>query len=1072
MRTRLMAAAAIAPLMFACVQPAFAQTTISSNTNTPATTAGSGDITIGSGATLQPQNAGANAVTINSSNSVTNNGTVQTQNLSTVSGVTVAPGSFTGSISNAGTVNLTKDYTPSDSKNSDGIAEAPFAQGSTRYGVWIPQGAALNGAITSTGSITVQGNNSAGVLIDGTLNGALLTSGAVTVTGDNSFGVKTSGGTILGGVSLAGAVSVKGQNSVAVQTGDIGGSLSVYSSITATGYAVTSRVTGTQALQNIENTPTDVEKAGAGLAIMGNVGGGVLLGGPPLGTVSTDATTDADEDGVVDSNEGTSSITVYGNQPALLIGNPNRAIAIGQFGTNDLTSYGLIIRGIVSAQGVFDSVTATAADIGSGGQGVTIAGGISIPGELQAVTFQAPATALHIETGVSTPLLQVITGNVTTGVGLGIINATVTTAGADLATGLQIDAGANVPTLTNDGSISAVVTGNAGNATAVVDNSGTITTVNNSGAIVASLNPTLAGETLTGRGVALDLRANTAGVTLNQTQGVGPNIIGDVLLSPTGPNAVNMSTGSITGTLNLGSGPSSLLIAGGSTFTGNLLYSGASLGIDVPGGNLIDHSATTVGATHLAVGAGSTLSVALDPAAGKSTEFIVSGSASFASTAKIAATLNSVPSLTGQTFTIVKANALTIGSGAALLADLPYLFNGSLQADANAGTIAITVAPKTPAEMALNKAETQGFGGIYAALSHDAGVETAIASATSRPAFVSTYDQLLPNSSGDVFETALNMSRAVSRATGDRFTLPKPLDEDDDDDGVRDGFWASEFYSGIDQQKQENNAYHSAALAVIGGYDFGGTGFTIAGGSSNVVSPHTQGASLDSVSLVEGGLYAAPRFGPLSIDARVGAGYLKVADHRNLVVQVVSGDLSTVNTITRNAEGDWNGYDLAAHLGASLQWDVTRRLFLQPKVYADVFHLHEDGYSERNQTNSSITDGLGYDYIVAQRNSTQTNGVVSLVTGMKFGKNFIFTPQLELGYDSVVSGGAGDTTARFAYTGAQDFTVSANRVGGAGMARLTLKGDGEYVHFNLQAGGEYNNDYRAVDLKAVFRLTF
>jgi len=278
------------------------------------------------------------------------------------------------------------------------------------------------------------------------------------------------------------------------------------------------------------------------------------------------------------------------------------------------------------------------------------------------------------------------------------------------------------------------------------------------------------------------------------------------------------------------------------------------------------------------------------------------------------------------------------------------------------------------------------------------------------------------------------------------------------------GFWASEFYSGIEQNKADNTAYHSAALGVIGGYDFGGTGFTVAAGSSNITRPHGVGDSLNAVSVVELGAYAEPRFGALSIDARLGAGWLHVSNRREFVSQIVSGDTSATSTITRTAKGDWSGYDLSAHLGAGLQFDVTKHLFFQPKVYADVFHMHESAYNERN-------GGTGYDLNVSQRTGTQTNGTASLTTGLRFGNQFVISPQLEVGYDKVVSGGPGDTTARFAY-GGPSFTVAPNHVDGAAMGRLTLRGDGNYVHFSLQAGGEYASGYHSMDLKAVFRLTF
>jgi hypothetical protein len=220
----------------------------------------------------------------------------------------------------------------------------------------------------------------------------------------------------------------------------------------------------------------------------------------------------------------------------------------------------------------------------------------------------------------------------------------------------------------------------------------------------------------------------------------------------------------------------------------------------------------------------------------------------------------------------------------------------------------------------------------------------------------------------------------------------------------------------------------------------------------------------DSVSLIEGGLYASPRFGALSIDARLGLGYIKSSNRRQLVASVVSGDLSTTSTVTRTAEGAWSGYDLSAHLGAGYQLDVTRHLFFQPRVYADVFHTHENAYAERN-------GGTGYDFNVSQRDGTQTNATASMITGLRFGNMFVISPQLEVGYDKVVSGGPGATTARFAY-GGPSFTVAANHQDGAALGRLTVRGDGNYVHFSVQAGGEYAKAYHNLDMKAVFRLSF
>jgi hypothetical protein len=1074
MRKRLMAAAAATPLLFGW-QAAHAQTTdtISNTLTTQVSTAtavngGPADISITGG--VQPTVAGP-AVTLNSNNSVTNSGSIQINNVSGVTGILVAPGSFTGNVTNTGTITLGESYTASDSVNGDGVAEAPFAQGTSRTGIEVS--GTLTGVVANTGTISLQANagttqGTIGISIDapliapsGNTSPLLSSSGAITVTGDNDYGIRTTAA-IGGTVQITGAITMKGQNSVALlTTAPISGSLRIYSAIQSTGYSLTSRTVSTTVLQNVEKTPADVQQGGSAVQIQGSVLGGVFLGAPPSGTVSTDTTTDADGDGIVDSAEGTSSITTYGSAPALQIGSATSPITLGAFGAGT-NAYGLIIRGTVVGNGLFDGVTSTAIDIGAGGGGVTFVGGIDVVGTVSATAYQANATAIHIGAGTTIPTLR----------NDGAITSTITSSAASTSTVLQIDAGATINNLYNYGSLTAGVTGNTSNASVVIDKSGSLNNVLNQGSINVSFTAGTVGQSITGAGVGLDLSSNTTGVTLLQSQSTtvttAPVIIGDVLLSPTGSNTVDIENGSVYGTLSLGSAPSRLTINNGALYTGQLLYGGSALAINVPAGTLQDNSATTVGASSLTLGASSTLTVALDPAHNASSLFNVSGAATFASGAKIGATLLSEPAASGDTFTIVKAGSLSVGTAdQTLLSSLPYLFQGSVATNPSAGMISITVRTKTTTELGFNKAETSAFPAIYAALPQDSGIEGAIIGAGSRQSLVSTYDQLLPDSSGDVFETARGMSKAISRAASERFDLS--TEQAEEDIPTKTGFWASEFYSGIEQNKQDNNAYHSAGLGIIGGYDLGGLGFTVSAASANVVRPHISGDSSNSISVVEGGLYAAPRFGPIFFDARVAAGYVKVADRRQLVVSVVAGDLSTVTSISRTAQGDWSGYDFTGHVGAGVQWDIGRHLFFQPKVYADIFHLHEGAYSERNAGSSPNPQGFLLD--VNQRDSTQSNATASIVTGLKFGSTFVFTPQLELGYDDVISGGAGDTTARFAY-GGPSFTVAANRIGGAAMARITLRGDGNFLHFSVQGGGEYNNSYRSMDLKAVFRLLF
>jgi hypothetical protein len=1086
MRKRLMAAAAIAPLMLG-YSAAHAQSllTISSGTSTPVATATAvssapGDIDLNGNGGITLNNNAAPAITLNSDNNVSVEGAITSKNINNVTGILITgnSGAVGNTVSNSGTINLTEDYTPSDSVNTDGIAEAPFASPTSTGRIGIHLTGAFAGSIANDGVINIQGNNSTGILIENSLNSTLLTAGAValettsggtiTVTGNNDYGIRITGpgstaggaGSVTGNVLIQGAITVHGQNSVGFESdGPISGSLGIYSSITATGYAVETRETGT-ILTNIEKTPTDTQLGGSAVVIAGSVGAGVFLGAPPSTVQSTDTTTDADGDGIVDSAEGTSSLISYGSAPALQIGG-QVPITLGNFSANTTTdnAYGLIIEGTVSGQGLLDGVNATAVNIaGVNGAAVNLSGGIKVTSTstVSAVAYEADATAIHLGAGVSGVTLE----------NDGAITASVTASGAHTATALVIDAGASLTNLTNNGTISANTSGDAASGAVIIDHSGTLSNVTNNGQITASLTAGGPGEAITGTGVALDLSANTTGINLTQQQGTAitaPVIVGDVLLG-SGVNTVNLLNGSMYGKLSFGSAAGSdFEIENAALYSGALTYTGSGLAIHLDNGTLNDMSPTTINASELRVGSQSTLTVALDPAHGAATFFNVSGAATIAAGAKIGATVLSTPSLGGQTFTIIRSPQLSLGAiDSSLLGTLPYLFNGTLTSEAT--SLSISIQTKTPAQMNLNKAETSAFGAIYAALPQDSGIQTAVLGGTTRAAFVGTYDQLLPSSSGDVFQTAFGVSKAVSRATAERFDTSNENQDEDDDDFIVSGFWASEFYSSMDQTKVDNNGYHSAALGLIGGYDFGGTGVTIAAASSNIIRPGQIGDGLNAVSVVEAGFYASPRFGALSIDARLGAGWMYASDRREFVSSVVTGDLSSTSTISRTAKGSWNGLDLSAHLGAGLTFDVGKHLFFEPKAYADVFYLREGAYDEHG-------GGSGFDLNVASRSGTQTNGTISLVSGMHFGNQFVFTPQIELGYDKVVTGGPGDTTAQFAY-GGPSFTVAPNQIDGAAMARLSLRGDGNYVHFSLQGGGEYSNNYRSLDLKAVFRLTF
>ncbi len=196
---------------------------------------------------------------------------------------------------------------------------------------------------------------------------------------------------------------------------------------------------------------------------------------------------------------------------------------------------------------------------------------------------------------------------------------------------------------------------------------------------------------------------------------------------------------------------------------------------------------------------------------------------------------------------------------------------------------------------------------------------------------------------------------------------------------------------------------------------------------------------------------------------RVAGGYLHMSGRREFAATVTSGDLSTTSSVARTASGSWSGYDFSGRLGAGAQFDMGR-FYVMPQAHLDFLTVGESAYAEKG-------GGVGFNLNVSKRTGTEGSITAGLVAGARFGSSFVFKPQVELGWNQLVTGGPGATTARFAY-GGPSFTIPAGAMGGVAVARLALKGDGEFVHFSVEAGGQFNSNYQDADLRAVFRISY
>jgi hypothetical protein len=1063
--------------VLACSAPALAATTISGTQTTPVQTktANNGspdDVTI-----TGTVNASPAAVTVNSNNVLTNSGTISIKDVDNSTGVLIL-GPVTGNFTNNGAVTVTETYTPTDS-NGDGVVDGNYASGTGRYGLRLTSGTltANSGAtgavvLSSGGTITVQGNASYGVSLEAPVVGDFLQGNVINVTGGNTswvnpeastpppdqvFGISEKGG-ITGKVQITGTVTATGGGAVGADfSGDISKSLSLYSALTSTGFRVTTRSSDPAVNAKITGTPSDVLQSGSALRIRANVLGGVFIGAPPAGTVITDTTTDKDKDGIVDSLQGTGTITTFGQAPAMLIGTAGRDVHLGQFSTTtSFNEYGLIVEGTVVGNGVFDNNSGTGMQIGAAGGTVHIDGGVRIVGAVTAQGYEANSTGIHVLGGATAHTIDVE----------GAVSALNTTSQSNTpATAILLDPNASVTSLVNYGAITGSVTGDNASAAAVVDKSGSITSVTNTGVIGAGIAPTNLGDKINGEKIALDLRVNTTGVTITQNpyttppNAVAPStlptpaITGNVYLGQ-GVNTVNLNAGNMLGNLSFGGG-GAFNITNGATYRGALTTNvGAVMNINVASGVLEDDSPTLIKSSGLNVGPTSQLIVSADPVGNTATEFAVTGNATIASGGQLGLHVLSLPNAP-QSFTVISATHLTTSvTDTDLTGQTPYLFVAGFHADPVAGTVVVNIRRRTAEEAGLNRAEGEALDPVYNNLPADEGIQRAFLAQTTQPGLVSTLDQMLPDYAGGTFRALQWASEQQGVATADR-----PLGEGQ---AGPTRAWTQEIVLHEQKDRADATGYNILAFGLIGGLESVSSrgdalgvklGFTTA----DVRDPSLPSDNLEGVSEVNAGVYWRGNLGGIHADAQLGAGYVWIHNRREFLFTDNAGVVHNV------ANGYWNGYTLSGRLGLTYTAEFGN-FFIEPSVHADYFRSHESGYSEQG-------GGPGFDLAIGSRTGDSLSVTGTVTAGATFGEGFRWRPQIEVGYRDVLSGSAGVTTAQFA--GDPSFALTPESIReGALIGRAGIRIYSDYLDLLLDGGVEHTKDYTDIDVHLTARTLF
>lgn len=1060
MRILLATAVAIAPLMAAT--GAMAEVVITTARTTPITTSnatGSGpdDIRIASGGGVTVTSG--SAVTVDSDNDFTLEGTGSiTMNPAAdgATGVLVNPG-VTSTVSIGGTIAVVDTIETYPDTDGDGDLDGPWATGSGRYGVRYAPGAPVTGdlIISTVGAVGVDGNNSYAISIESGLIGKLQTQGNVRVFGDNSIAIRTQG-PITGAVSLLGTITARGQNTSAVSIGgDVGGRLTLQGEISATGYRYTGRGSATfEAGLDAE----DKLQGGPAVIIAGNIAGGVVVDRAP--TEADANNTDEDGDGILDATEGTAAINSYGAAPAIIVGSTTQDVTLGVAGTGT-SAYGFINRGSVTGQGIYDTIDANAIVFGGNpGQTVTIDGGVRNEGTVAALANQANATTFRFGEGASTPQFY----------NSGAITAGVASETATSATAIRIDAGASLPTLENNGSILASAGGGAANVTAILDLSGTLTSITNTRSLQATLSPNEAGDPVTGSTTAIDVSANTTGVTLVQTGVAGtptaadpdtdgdgvtdggePLIIGDIRLG-SGADTVDIRNGVVFGDIDFGAGADTLSITGGGVVRGALSDSDGNLSIDVTDGTLDARQTTMLNVTNLNVGGDGDLIVTLDPANATSGGFSVSGTATLADGAGLGvrfASLLAAP----ERFTLI--DAATLNYGAIDLGSIeensPYLYVVQAGADVPAGQVYVDVRQRTADEAGLIPVEASMYDAFYSALGGaGAGdIRTAFLAQTGRDEFVNLYEQLLPDHSGGPLLSLASGVDAVTRALTGRNASAAPGET---------SAWVQEINFYADKDKTDTYGFRSEGFGVAGGIErgsgLGAVGVSLAFTSSDLEDPEAEAEEVLSASLLELGLYWRAQGQYWTTWARAAAGYASFNSERRFV----GAGLNLAN------ESDWNGVTLAAAGGVSYERNYGR-FSIRPEAYAEFFSLSEDGHIEEG-------GGDGFDLEIDDRDGHLFSATAAVNIGMSMGENSWLRPELRVGWRQNLSVDPGETIARFR-SGGPDFTLSPDTIEGGGpIVGLRVNIGNELGMLSINADAEMIEDYirYMLFLRASFRF--
>ncbi|MGE3333026.1 MAG: autotransporter domain-containing protein [Rhodospirillaceae bacterium] len=849
------------------------------------TLAPEGSIKVGSGP----------AVTIDSNNSFTNNGTVEVTAENRALGVLVnTTGGITGNLVDNGTITL-----PGPAQSSALWPE--YVMGT---GIEVSGTGAFNGSITrgANSTLAVGGNGSTGIAILSTMNGSLLNDGAIKLTRQDTYGIKATGA-ISGNISNGGRIDVTGQDAIGIYTGGgVGGSLIHRGSINTGAVATTEGSTAVPAV-----------RGGRAIWVAGNVNGIYLEGNGVRKEL--EPTTQ-----LADGTPGDSEISVRGAGEGLFVGqggpSGNQNIAVGRLAGN-ATGASIIARGNIAvetatkATAPVRAVNITGTQVGSTIYRTTLDGGFRNEGDITSNSRDFTGQGIRIGDYATVPTLfnsgLILGRGVDSGENADTGNSG---SGGGDAYGIIIEANGSLPEIINTGKIQGDSRGVVFSGYGIIDYSGTLTSLQNDGQIIASRKGT-------GAAVALDVSRNTTGVTVRNSGSFAGNMLfgtgadtlsstGGVLLGNVsmgaGNDNVSLANTTLTGNLDLGDGAHNVTLTN-TTLEGGMLLGTGTANLQVSGSTLTIPTTSGVSFTNGGITGGSTINFNIDALNETVGSLKAAGNLIVDSGTTLKTTITGAV-VDQFTVNLIEAQSLTLGADlAGLQPGSTVMYKREIRlADANPNILQYRITRRTATELGLAPLLGSIYDSSVAGLGQDTEFAGVMAAYTERSKFEAALAEMVPDTSDAARRVALTSRRlsqgAIQRRMGGFLTnKADPLGR------FRSGFWlqnVTSFGSGDAQGATPGYDVFSLGFtagvdAIMGDESIVGMSISQTFGNAQEKNRGTEAVKLSTTSL---DFYGRSNFDFAYVQGTLGYSFNSYSDGRTVAF----------DTIERQTNGKSPGY--------------------------------------------------------------------------------------------------------------------------------------------------------------------